>query len=166
MTPGATKKEKRQMTTETLKQEPHSKSDCNQWGNISFDSLDQNARAKLLVEAACKPLRVVRQLDWFGDRDLYASEGIELRNSDIFRFYMPAGGTHEQAVNALENMLEWVKSDSEAVSPPPSQPVPEYARELLTASAGHVLNLARNMTEPKRRNRFGKVMDTDEDCPF
>jgi hypothetical protein len=82
-------------------------------------------RQDLLRKATNKPVRGVRQLDYFNmntgvldhdkDYDLFGGVSLELRNGDCLRLQICEGYSQEDVIKGLELMLDWVRNDPSLV---------------------------------------------------
>jgi hypothetical protein len=97
----------------------------------------ESKRHELLVEAAKKPIRKLIQFDCFfdsvgddvtiSDQDddaLFSATVFDLRNMDCLRVTLPVGTKREDALRGLGKIVQWIRSDPQALITPETCDVP------------------------------------------
>jgi len=117
---------------------------------------DPETRARLVREAAEKPVRRVVQLDYFDDAgEQYSSVTEELRGIRSIRLQLPVGTPKGAALKALDGFRKRITKDPTILGQP-QPPTPPWLDEVLHETAPVVLRLA---CPPQH-------FTTQEDVPF
>ena len=123
----------------------------------ALKAFDPKVRARLVRNAAEKPVRYVIQFEYFAvagkQVEQCACGTDELRGTASIRLQLPIGTSKDDALKALDRFRERIEGDSNLGQPQPA--LPYWVADVVHATVPLVLILA-----------SAPFPDADDDCPF